>query len=106
MMGRTSTRSVDLAKATPDLLFGFGTGFKAPLDGPDTKATVTINGTAMPGTTVNLFKPKEQWTVPAGVIAQYTINPHFAVGATFVFGKLFGATGVAGVASPDTSHTV
>jgi len=94
------------AKATPDLLFGFGTGFKAPLDGPDTKATVTINGTAMPGTTVNLFKPGEQWTVPVGVIAQYTINPHIAIGASFVFGKLFGASGVAGIASPDTSHTV
>jgi hypothetical protein len=56
----------------------------------------------------NLNRPFKPFSIASdvGVLAQYTIISHIAVGATFVFGKLFGATGVTGVASPDASHTV
>ncbi|MGE0548402.1 MAG: hypothetical protein AB7O24_29585 [Kofleriaceae bacterium] len=55
-------------KATPELMVGAATGFKAPLD-----------------------PIGDAWTIPIGVNGNYAVSPQIGVGASFTFGKIAGA---------------
>ena len=58
-------------KPVPPVAFGIGTGVKGPL---------------------RSFA--DRMSIPIGVLAQYTFDPRFSVGASLVFGKILGGTDV------------